>query len=369
MKLGVIEHRGGVSFPRGCSNEKTDSLLEFFKQMRQSHQKWALDLSPQSVLNIFVSIDNKPRRIRPKKYAFQRRNNWAEFSLGALKQIESKCLWRYTAMKSKPKKTKPKKTKLQAVLPQTAPPQPPTGIDRIIQIASGSNIAHYEWKDRGVAPAGYIKGMAVVFARVYCKLRAGDAAATEMAKATTNDGTRDALAWYSERFEAAGMSNDNSGAETLRHLFVLLMGLGMRESSGRYCEGRDRSASNVTANTAEAGLFQTSFNARTASPLLPQLFTQYSENPSGFVEIFKEGVHCKSSDLENFGSGTGRDFQRLSKECPAFAAEFAGVCLRNLRTHYGPINTRAAEIRTAADAMLRQVQDAVDASNLCSAVT
>jgi hypothetical protein len=241
-------------------------------------------------------------------------------------------------------------------------------IDQITQIAAGSAIAHYHWQDRGVAPAGYIKGMALIFARVYCKLRAGDAAAAEMAKAKTAGATKDALAWYEQKFHAAGMDNSRDGADTLRHLFVLLTGLGMRESSGRYCEGRDRSASNTTAETAEAGLFQTSYNARTASPLLPQLFAQYSSNPSGFVEIFKEGVHCKPSDLENYGTGQGEEFQRLSKECPAFAAEFAAVGLRNIRTHWGPITRREAEIRPECDAMLKQVQDAVDAFNLCQAV-
>ena len=166
-----------------------------------------------------------------------------------------------------------------------------------------------------------------------------------------------------------GMNNDTAGADTLRHLFVLLIGLGMRESSGKYCEGRDRSASNTTAETAEAGLFQTSFNARTASPLLPTIFAAYSENPSGFVDVFKEGVNCSAADLENFGSGDGEEFQRLSKACPAFAAEFAALGLRHLRTHWGPINRQGAEVRPECDAMLRQVQDAVDASpELCSAL-
>ena len=242
---------------------------------------------------------------------------------------------------------------------------PTAGIDQILQIASQSAILHYSWENRGVAPAGYIKGMAVVFARVYCKLAAGDPAAIEMAKAKTENGTRDVLAWYSERFHNEGMSNDTAGTDTLRHLFVLMVGLGMRESSGRYCEGRDRSASNTSSDTAEAGLFQTSFNARTASPLLPKLFSQYSANPSGFVEIFEEGVHVKPSDLENFGTGDGKEFQRLSKASPAFAAEFAAVGLRNIRTHWGPINARAAEIRHECDVMFTQVQAAVDRSNLC----
>jgi hypothetical protein len=242
-------------------------------------------------------------------------------------------------------------------------------IDQITQIAGASNIASFSWKDRGVAPPGYIKGMALVYARTYCKLKAGDAAAVEMAKANTGDADHDAIAWYSDVFAAADMNNDDAGADTLRHLFVLLIGLGMRESSGKYCEGRDRSASNTSAETAEAGLFQTSFNARSASPLLPELFAQYSANPNGFIQVFREGIRCSAADLENFGSGDGMEFQRLSKECPAFAAEFAAVGLRNIRKHWGPINRKGAEVRPECDQMLSQVQDAVDASpEICSAL-
>jgi hypothetical protein len=190
-----------------------------------------------------------------------------------------------------------------------------------------------------------------------------------MAAAKTTDADRDALAWYSDVFAAIGMNNDRAGVDTLRHLFVLLIGLGMRESSGKHCEGRDMSASNTTAETAEAGLFQTSFNARTASPLLPTLFAQYSANPLGFVDVFKEGVRCSAASLENFGQGDGKEFQRLSKQCPAFAAEFTAVALRHTRKHWGPINRKAAEIRAECDAMLLQVQAVVDASpEICSAL-
>src|SRR5262249_50719731 len=160
-------------------------------------------------------------------------------------------------------------------------------------------------------------------------------------------------------FRAAGMRNNISGPDTLRHLFVLLIGLGMRESSGRYCEGRDRSASNVTGETAEAGLFQTSYNARRGTTLLDGLFSQYSTNPSGFIDVFREGVRCTPSDLRNWGRGKGVEFQALSKTCPAFAAEFAAVGLRNIRMHWGPIERKAAEVRPECDAMLMQVQQFV----------
>jgi hypothetical protein len=234
----------------------------------------------------------------------------------------------------------------------------------ITDLAAGHAIASYQWKDRGRAPLGYIKGMALVFALNYCKLKNGDAAATEMAKANTGDAEVDALAHYADLFTAAGMSNEVAGVVTLRHLFVLLTGLGMRESSGRYCEGRDLSASNTTAETAEAGLFQTSFNARNASALMPQLFEQYKANPSGFVEVFREGVNCSAANLANHGTGDGKEFQRLSKECPSFAAEFTAVGLRNIRKHWGPINLKKAEIHPDCDDMLVRVQNLVD-TNLC----
>lgn len=254
-----------------------------------------------------------------------------------------------------------------SLAPVALPAAPPTtpgvsALDQIMQIAGASAVARINWRDRGRAPAGYIKGMALVFGRVYCKFKAGDAAALDMAQQNTGDQGLDALAWYNDVFNAAGMDNSISGVDTLRHLFVLLTGLGMRESSGQYCEGRDTTADNVTEDTAEAGLFQTSFNARKASPLLPKIFTQYQANPSGFVDVFKEGVRCSPAGLENFGSGDGKEFQRLCKECPAFAVEFAAVALRHVRKHWGPIKRRQAEVRPECDTLLRQVQAAVDAS-------
>jgi hypothetical protein len=238
-------------------------------------------------------------------------------------------------------------------------------IARICQLASTSTIAAYNWRNRGKAPAGYIKGMAVSFAKVYGNLSAGDANAVEMAKAMTDDAARDALKHYEEIFQQARMDNSKDGADTLRHLFVLMLGLGMRESSGRYCEGRDRSAHNTSADTAEAGLFQTSFNARAASPLLPRLFTDFMARPSpSYIDVFKEGVHCRDDDLQNYGEGDGRDFQKLSKDCPFFAVQFAAVGLRNIRKHWGPINRHDAQVMTDADAMFKQVQDLVDHDKL-----
>ena len=238
-------------------------------------------------------------------------------------------------------------------------------ISRIARVASTSAIASYSWADRGKAPAGYLKGMAVSYAKVYYDLGAGNANALEMAKAVTQDPAKDALKHYDDIFQQMKMDNTKDGVQTLRHLFVLMLGLGMRESSGKHCEGRDRSAHNTTAETAEAGLFQTSFNARRANPLLPKLFNDFMARPMpSYKNVFKEGVRCTDANVQNFGDGDGRDFQRLSKDCPFFAVEFAAIGLRNIRKHWGPINRRAAEIKPDADTMFKDVQKLVDQDKL-----
>ena len=236
--------------------------------------------------------------------------------------------------------------------------RPSLPISEIVQIAANSALARVSWDGgRGRAPLGYIKGMAVMFAVAQRKLAQGDPAAVEMSRAASSDSHRDALAHYASRFAALGMRNDVSGIDTLRHLFVLMIGLGMRESSGRYCEGRDRSASNTSADSAEAGLFQMSWDAHGASRQIPRLLDEYQANGGGgYREIFCEGVTPHRGDLDNCGSGTGLRFQQLCKDCPGFAVETAAVGLRNLRTHWGPINRREAELRTEADDMLQQVQ-------------
>jgi len=243
-------------------------------------------------------------------------------------------------------------------------------INQILQIAAASPVmSHHWWKNQDLAPKGYIKGMAVTFARVYCKLKAQDIAAVEMAKAQTGDANTDALAYYEPVFSAAGLANNTAGPAVLRHLFVLLTGLGMAESNGIYCTGRDRSATNTQEDTAEAGLFQASYNLRLSSPLLKPLFLQYKANPDGFLPIFQERVQpCSAADLENFGTGEGHDYQQLAKNCPAFAAEFTAIGLRNNRRHWGTIKHDLVEILPACDTLYQQVQDLVDQHNLCAGV-
>lgn len=252
---------------------------------------------------------------------------------------------------------------LEARAKRGDPGLPPELIEQIVVAAEASSIATYSWKGRGHAPLGYTAGVALCFAVALDRLNAEDEAAWEMAKANTGNPDKDVFAWYAGEFERLGMDNDEDAdpEDRLRHLFALMLGLGMRESSGRYPEGRDQSATNTSADTAEAGMYQTSWNIRSCNSQIPPLLNQYWANPNGFQPQFKKGVTLKSSDLGGFGSGGGAQYQFLSKFAPAFHALVTGIGLRNLRQHWGPINRREVELRSAADDMLSAVQQIVEA--------
>jgi hypothetical protein len=246
-------------------------------------------------------------------------------------------------------------------------------IDQITALAANSKIAKYGWKDDGgKAPLAYIKGMALVYARVYCKLKAGDPAATEMAKAKSAGNNQDVLVFYDPIFAAAGLANNGSGTNILRHLFVLLTGVGVRESSGRYCMGRYMQQNFSTADSAEAGLFQASFDVTThCKIILAKLFADYTANPSGFLDTFKVGIACDAQNWKNWGdpADPGYKFQQLTKTCPAFAAEFAAVGLRNHRGTWGSINRKIVEVVPDCDTMFSDVETLMDsAPGLCAQV-
>jgi hypothetical protein len=145
-----------------------------------------------------------------------------------------------------------------------------------------------------------------VLALALKQLEDGDPAVEDMAQADRDNEDKDALSWYAPEFELLKMDNSKHGVNTLRHLFALLLGLGMRESSGRYCEGRDLSADNVSADTAEAGLFQTSWNVKSCNANMAALLDEFSDNPNGFLEQFQSDVEPDSNDLGTSALARGR---------------------------------------------------------------
>lgn len=262
---------------------------------------------------------------------------------------------------------------LLASVPSIAQSQ--SALERIGDIAESSTCASVNWRDRGRAPKAYMRGMALVYARAVCQKDRADVLVVSSASAPPGSlaDKKDALTWYQPEFAALGMSNATDGVDTLRHAYTLLIGLGMRESSGRYCVGRDLSANFTTADSAEAGLFQTSFGARTRHSVLPALYQHYKADTSGcFLDAFSKGVSCKASDAKNHGAGEGVQWQQLTNTCPAFSAEYAAVLIRahgGSKGEFGPLRKKKAELIPACDGMLKKVEDLVRSNpEVCSAL-
>src|SRR6266576_1803127 len=178
----------------------------------------------------------------------------------------------------------------------------------IEHLALASAAARIDWPGRGRSPTGYVAGMAVSYARAVA-LGFADPAVKAMCKPLGSDG-RDALTHYN--------LSPPTYVDRLRMTWALLWGLGMRESSGRYCEGRDRNADNVTSDTAEAGLFQMSWDIHESSQDIDALFRSWSGD--SLLETFRQGVVPRAGDLQNYGSGDGAKFQEMCKSQPQFAA-------------------------------------------------
>jgi len=237
----------------------------------------------------------------------------------------------------------------------------PAVYDAISNAVGASPLINYSWPDRGKAPRAYLDGMALTFALACVDLERGLVRVQEMSQAEQADDQTDALTWYKSKFAAHGMTNTKPGYDTLRHLFVMMIGLGMRESSGKYYEGRDMSATNTTAETCEAGLFQTSWNIRSCSPNIAPLLTEYWNDPNGFLPWFQKGLSPTANGLGSYGTGDGARYQFLAKYSPAFHALVTAIGMRKLRKHWGPINRNEVTINPDADVLLKKVQDIIQA--------
>lgn len=232
-------------------------------------------------------------------------------------------------------------------------------VEQIVALADSSTCAQTTFTGRGKAPAGYIKGVALSFARSLCRAKSGSSLSSVMAKSAGST-TSDALAYYQSKFAESSISIGSGAENSLRALYTIGMGLGMRESSGRYCEGWDRSAgANRSSSAGEAGIYQTSYDSMGLSSELRKLYEEYKSRPElCHQDVFREGVSCGPINI--LGSGAGADYQEFNIKCPAFAAEYAMTMLRIARSHYGPINRKEVQVVPACNDLLKSVEDLIN---------
>jgi hypothetical protein len=219
----------------------------------------------------------------------------------------------------------------------------------IVAKAAASDCSAGPWNDSDddPAPVGYIKGVALTYVKSYCELKKhADAASVVMAQ-PVGPASRDALAYYGK--------DGQTDVDRLRLIYTLGLGVGMIESSGNPTEGPDPQAHSQSAEQAEAGLFQSSFDSLETNPWLRKLYDYYRAHPQSCqLSIFMEGNEDLNKPL--YGAGPGASFQRFTKECPAFATEYAMVMFRADRSQYGSIGDRLVKYHEACFSMLKELE-------------
>lgn len=244
---------------------------------------------------------------------------------------------------------------------------PASARERIIALVGDSDCFKRTWADRGAAPMGYIKGMALTYAKSYCELVSTDlplvqemASPVDYSRVDKKGRLRDALAIYDSHLKPSRRLKLDTPVERLRSQYALAIGLGMRESSGNTTEGPDRTAPNNGPNEAEAGLFQVSFNSWAVSKNFQGSYEWYNGERSERCNLstFMEGVKDKNVPVR--GEGPPALFQSFTKGCPGFAVEYVIVQLRKNANHFGPINTKKTEYRQSCQDLLASVEPLVD---------
>jgi hypothetical protein len=257
--------------------------------------------------------------------------------------------------------------------PSPAPTIKPTAKPEALSLAAvvdqATSCRNYSWASRGIGPRGYFDGMAREYARAVCMLKAGHPAAKIQAATSRGSELKDVLTRY-------GIAC-TSERECLRKLWTLGIGFGMRESSGKYCEGRDVAAKekSMTGSTAEAGTFQASYNSMSfkTGGATDRLYNEFRGAPEKCGKttwqpgVSVQGAGCTRAIVEP--GSTGGKWQALTRECPAYAAQHAMTGARSFKNHWGPLNRKEAEYRSACEEMLKGVDAIVDANpESCSAI-
>lgn len=247
--------------------------------------------------------------------------------------------------------------------PPIVPPKAVASIDDLKAIGGKNSCLSYKWNERGQMPRAFAQGMTIAYARAICNQDRSDVKIVSVPP--SGDKRNDVLVQYG--FKTA------AGLESLRKTYQLLFGLGMWESSGKHCCGKDASQNFNDADSAEAGAFQASYGARSHSPELQKLYIKYlTDKTKCYLDVFSDQVSCTSKDAKSWGSGEGTKFQELSKQCPMFSVEYAAVLSRVYGGSLGEFSTyrdKDAEVRPECEDLLKQIEKFVESSpDICKII-
>jgi hypothetical protein len=187
----------------------------------------------------------------------------------------------------------------------------------------------------------YLAVMLKTFARSVCR--------------PSND--RSKMAMLNGRPGHDALGNIAGGSPTLVDTYALLLGLGLRESSGDFKEGADASVQGRRSSASiEAGAFQTSYdihgclkgNARVGLTSLEKSYANASREDC----MMSDGD--ATVDIPD-ASKNGVAFQKALRNCPALAVEHAAITIRQCKQHYGPLQRREAKTFASCKPLLRSI--------------
>lgn len=228
-------------------------------------------------------------------------------------------------------------------VPPAPPIEPKPPAQSIESIVMSNGCKDIVWKDRGKAPIGFFLGMAHAYVQTKC-----DKDLT--ARLTKEPHSKE------DAYKRYGLT------PTLPNIYALMVGLGIRESTGKITCGRDMSANWTQSDTAESGAWQTSLNSHVFSKYLYPFFKNW--NKECFKDQFMKGVVVRSSDLKNWGDKPdGLLFQKKSKECGPFQLEYTALLLKETYRHHGPLVRMEAQYYYACRDLFAKIDAVIQCSN------
>lgn len=259
---------------------------------------------------------------------------------------------------------------------------------RVVQISDKYKIDKIGWKDiawppkgrpytearyngqRDVVPPGYIRYIAIGYARSHARLIRGERLGVLLGAANAGGSDRDVLSIYRNELKAHQISL-STPSDRLLATYGLLIAKGKLESDGRFYKGQDANRpSNQTAAKAESGAFQSSYDIIGTNKAIKEglniLIPEYAKNPiRGHLYIAASGTpngEKKYLEFPFHGSGEGRRFQELSRLCPAFSAESSALALRYSANNYAAVLTQLMQIEPKCFTMLAEIRELVEAT-------
>lgn len=217
----------------------------------------------------------------------------------------------------------------------------------------GSQCSKYAFGNRGPAPLGYLKAIATAYARALCFYNGPSHTYAGTIGGPITTDTKDALAHYG--FTTA------TGGQRVKNTYTLLLGLGLRESSGQFGTGWDRSKLKdsppiqPTAINSETGAFQVSYDNNSKMPASAALYLDYVANPAFCGTAYQSGAIPQ----DFVGTGPGYDFQHFVRYCPMLQADYAAAGIRVNRLQWGPLNRKEAEYYQPCEDMLSKIEVAI----------